>query len=434
MRKLKRILVCLAVAMAISVSFAIKIRAADWDIVASPTSEVITTPAPAVTSENTGIGLPAVTGTGIVMETDVSLPIPEATLPLVLEGIIGTDDRSVVSDTTAFPYRTSCLLVIHFPDGITYGSGNLVSNDTILTAGHCVYDAESGGWATAIEVYAGRNGLYAPYGKAEAKAFYTLDKWISSASYEYDIGHIKLKQKLGKTTGWLGFTTTLGNDISLTGFPTPQNRGYRMYSQKGKLKRATTNNIYYDLDTEGGQSSSAVYTPKNQIIGVHSGWDRINSVNLGTHMNAQNFETTKKIADTAILSYRSHVQEKGWLSWVNDLGTAGTTGQSRRMEALNLKLTESNYSGNIEYRSHVQEIGWQGWQKNGAQTGTTGQSKRLEAIEIKLTGELAKIYNVRYRSHVQGIGWQAWKSNGQTSGTTGQSLRLEAIQIQLVKK
>ena len=66
--------------------------------------------------------------------------------------------------------------------------------------------------------------------------------------------------------------------------------------------------------------------------------------------------------------------------------------------------------------------------------GTTGQSNRLEALEIKLTGELAKIYNVRYRSHVQGIGWQAWKSNGQMTGTTGQSLRLEAIQIQLVKK
>ncbi|MGO2983150.1 MAG: hypothetical protein ACTID1_08305, partial [Pseudolactococcus laudensis] len=106
----------------------------------------------------------------------------------------------------------------------------------------------------------------------------------------------------------------------------------------------------------------------------------------------------------------------------------------KRLEAINLNLSDSSYSGNIEYRTHVQDIGWQTWQKNGAMAGTTGQSKRLEALEIRLTGDLAKNYNIRYRSHVQSIGWQAWKSNGQMTGTTGQSLRLEAIQIQLVKK
>lgn len=104
-------------------------------------------------------------------------------------------------------------------------------------------------------------------------------------------------------------------------------------------------------------------------------------------MNLQNFEIAKKIADTAILSYRSHVQNIGWQGWVNDTGISGKTGQSKRLEAINLSLSDSSYSGNIEYRAHVQNIGWQGWQKNGAMAGTTGQSNRLEALEIKLTGE-----------------------------------------------
>ena len=74
------------------------------------------------------------------------------------------------------------------------------------------------------------------------------------------------------------------------------------------------------------------------------------------------------------------------------------------------------------------------WKKNGELAGTTGQSKRLEAIEISLSEELTKKYDVYYRVHAQDYGWMAWKKNGELAGTTGQSKRLEAIEIELVKK
>ena len=390
MRKIKSSSIFLTIIILLLMTFSIPVKAADWDIISNPGSEQITTPPLSATSETTNVGIPAFEGTGMVQEGDTVLPIPDATIPAIPESIIGTDNRSIVSNTTLFPYRTSCLLVITFPDGISYGSGNLISSDTVLTAGHCVYDTRYGGWATRIEVYAGRNGSYSPFGKANSKSFYTLDRWINLISKEYDyreydIGYIKLDQKLGKTTGWLGLTTTLSNDISLTGFPAPRDRGYKMYSQKGKLKNSAANKIYYDLDTEGGQSGSSVYNTGNQVIGVHA--YAHGTVNSGTRMNLQNFEIAKKIADTAILSYRSHVQNIGWQGWVNDTGISGKTGQSKRLEAINLSLSDSSYSGNIEYRAHVQNIGWQGWQKNGAMAGTTGQSNRLEALEIKLTGE-----------------------------------------------
>ena len=38
----------------------------------------------------------------------------------------------------------------------------------------------------------------------------------------------------------------------------------------------------------------------------------------------------------------------------------------------------------ISYRTHVQTYGWQNFVSNGAVSGTTGQSKRLEGIEIKV--------------------------------------------------
>ena len=67
-------------------------------------------------------------------------------------------------------------------------------------------------------------------------------------------------------------------------------------------------------------------------------------------------------------------------------------------------------------------------------SGTEGQSKRLEAIQIKLTEELAEKYDVYYRVHVQTYGWLDWAKNGATTGSMNYSKRIEAIQIVLVKK
>jgi len=38
----------------------------------------------------------------------------------------------------------------------------------------------------------------------------------------------------------------------------------------------------------------------------------------------------------------------------------------------------------IRYRAHVQNIGWQGWRTDGQTAGTVGQSLRIEAVEIVL--------------------------------------------------
>ncbi len=50
------------------------------------------------------------------------------------------------------------------------------------------------------------------------------------------------------------------------------------------------------------------------------------------------------------------------------------------MEAIIINLDNSSY--NIKYRVHVQDYGWMDWVTNGQVAGTTGQSKRVEAIQI----------------------------------------------------
>ena len=99
------------------------------------------------------------------------------------------------------------------------------------------------------------------------------------------------------------------------------------------------------------------------------------------------------------LKYQAHVQGLGWTTEVpvTKEGTTfvGTKGQSKRVEAVKItvvgldKLTNAGYE--IRYRAHVQGIGWQDWVTADASeyneternfAGTKGESRRIEAIEI----------------------------------------------------
>ena len=138
--------------------------------------------------------------------------------------------------------------------------------------------------------------------------------------------------------------------------------------------------------------------------------------------------------DGTDVSVTAHVQRLGWMKPVTGGKTAGTTGQSLRVEALRISVQNAYMGGGISYRAHVQGIGWQGVRSDGAVAGTSGQSRRVEALRISLTGELAQNYDVYYRVHVQSFGWLGWAKNGQDAGTTGMSKRVESVQVRLVPK
>ena len=144
---------------------------------------------------------------------------------------------------------------------------------------------------------------------------------------------------------------------------------------------------------------------------------------------------TNKSFVTKEISYTTHVQDIGWQDYVNDGDQAGTDHQSKRLEAIKIKLTNKKYAGSIEYRTHIQDIGWESeWKKDDEASGTDHQSKRLEAIQIRLTGEMANQYDVYYRVHAQEFGWMGWAKNGEEAGTAHYSYRLEAIEIVLIPK
>lgn len=147
-----------------------------------------------------------------------------------------------------------------------------------------------------------------------------------------------------------------------------------------------------------------------------------------------NEEVTEK---NYTLQYRVHVQDYGWQEWVSNGSLSGTTGESKRLEGIEIVVVdeEGNLAENlhVEYRTHVQTYGWQDWVSDGEMAGTTGESKRLEAIQIRLTGEESENYTIEYQVHAQDFGWLGFVEEEQCSGTAGFSKRLEALKIALRK-
>ena len=85
----------------------------------------------------------------------------------------------------------------------------------------------------------------------------------------------------------------------------------------------------------------------------------------------------------AKLSGDFHVQNIGTvhLDNIEPDTLIGTIGKSLRLEAFRLHLTGVP-DKKLYYEAHVQDIGWQGVRSNGEMAGTTGQSKRIEAVKI----------------------------------------------------
>lgn len=110
----------------------------------------------------------------------------------------------------------------------------------------------------------------------------------------------------------------------------------------------------------------------------------------GLRIEGFGFKLTGAVPEGAKIVYQVHVQNVGWMTPVSDGDFAGTRGASQRVESIKISL--ENLPGyTVYYHGHVQNIanipqvdGDWGWVKNGEELGTTGQSLRLEEIEVKI--------------------------------------------------
>lgn len=62
----------------------------------------------------------------------------------------------------------------------------------------------------------------------------------------------------------------------------------------------------------------------------------------------------------------------------------GSVGEGRRMEAIRIHAVKKTGSGQLKYRVHMQGIGWGPWCSDNQWAGTKGEARRIEAIQIKI--------------------------------------------------
>ena len=192
----------------------------------------------------------------------------EAALPIA-EIVHGDDDRVRINNTSPYPWRVHASLLITARDNSMWiGTGWFIGPHTLATAGHVVYIKNSGvpgrdGWVRRIQVMAGRNGNTLPYGSVTSSNLRTVVGWANNGDQNYDYGAIITPTNLGNTVGWFGFgaysdPTIRASVGNLSGYPSDKPSGTQWYDAH-RIASVTNRKVFYDIDTAGGQSGSAVY-------------------------------------------------------------------------------------------------------------------------------------------------------------------------------
>ncbi len=198
----------------------------------------------------------------------------------VAEVVIGRDDRVRITNTTAYPWRTICSLLITARDGSRWiGTGWLVGPRAVITAGHVVYMHRHGGWARRIEVIPGRNGSRRPYGSCTSSNLRSVKGWTRRKKRSHDYGAIILPRSCpyGSRLGYFGYAnlsyfSLLGLKVNLSGYPGDKPRGTQWWHAR-RIKWVTARTIVYNIDSAGGQSGSPVWRLRNgkrHVVGIHT--------------------------------------------------------------------------------------------------------------------------------------------------------------------
>ncbi|WP_082056961.1 trypsin-like serine peptidase [Psychromicrobium lacuslunae] len=214
------------------------------------------------------------------------------TLP-VAESVIGPDGRTKVTNTTASPYRRTGQITFKEGGSSYICTGWLISASTVVTAGHCL----NGGDSTNITFTPARNGATDPYG-----TFTATEVWVDSRGVDADGGDwgvIQLNKPVGSQLGWYGIQAAAPSSLSgktahIIGYPGDKPSG-TMWQHTDTINSATGRNFYYQTDTAGGQSGSAVTTTNNDVSnGIHV-WGNGGSGNGATRITAELFNTLAKL-------------------------------------------------------------------------------------------------------------------------------------------
>lgn len=192
------------------------------------------------------------------------------------ERVIDDDDRLLVADVTASPYRCICMLEMTAASGRRYsGTGWLVGPRLVLTAGHCVFFHDESRWASHIDVAVGRS-RHGVLARAISSELLAPQQWLARGSDDHDYGGIILAQPLDVgylSCGALEDSELLRRVVEVTGYPADRDHGERQFTHAREIIDLERTRLHYDIDTYAGQSGAPVWLVRGDtavVVGIHT--------------------------------------------------------------------------------------------------------------------------------------------------------------------
>ncbi len=211
------------------------------------------------------------------------------------ETVIGDDNRTQIHATSAYPFRMICSLTMYWEGNTqTVGTGFLVGQRTVLTAGHCILPGKGSPFPIGIEVRPGRSGQHEPFaqfGQLYAEKMSLHPEWSNRFDPRFDVGALHLNREIGEELGWFRVSARDPDALArqwvhVTGYPgdkvtnlSPEEGGETLHAAElwhhaTPVETVHDGRVYYPADTFGGQSGSPVYTYDKDgeatVIGIHA--------------------------------------------------------------------------------------------------------------------------------------------------------------------
>lgn len=226
--------------------------------------------------------------------------------------IIGTDDRTQVNPNVK-PYSQVVLvesLFDFYGTGklkVVYSTGAMVAPDVVLTSAHSIYYHPSKPndppkqSARIIKIHTKQNGTTVNTTYYYPMTWTLPENYINTCDKHYDWSVIKLREPVGNTTGWFGYSApdSTNQHAYVSGYPADEDKQFFQYCAGGTIKENSDYYLYYDIDTTAGQSGAPVFDNNYIIRGVHTDSADAYGRNHGCRITPWVYNTIEKMKNYA---------------------------------------------------------------------------------------------------------------------------------------
>lgn len=122
-----------------------------------------------------------------------------------IQGASNTFKTTRVQDRDDLPYSTVGKMFMTFDGADFVGTGWVVAEKAVFSAGHCVFDGDRGGWADNILFVPQYDNGSAPVGRWTSVNIHSLKGWTEKGDYRYDMAAFETNTLIRPKTGSLGW-------------------------------------------------------------------------------------------------------------------------------------------------------------------------------------------------------------------------------------